>query len=1541
VNHLRTLAAVAFAPLVIAVAGCAQERDPINHVQTNALAKSFFVGADLSNPSDDPEFYTTVTVVDVPYGVTTGMFTGATGSLKRIKWEITEKVLSARLTYETIDGVDGQGSRTTNNGQVIAAFDIQKHFDIKHAYNSSTGEELNVVDENDSDRPWYQREYMRVDWSSNKIVSAYTFDPLAGLRDPSSDGFEALTYRVDDPADPDAMVFEPDQGYFDITNKVYVKSSTIQGMPSCFYYGGFVVGGTYPYGTCDPSEVKVRTSFLRIAHPGEAGDRDYELRDWDGARANAHGAFTQERLGYDRKYGIVDSRWHRFIQRYNIWQKSHTDVTCGTTAGADSHFDGDRDGTEDECQSAGAGSRCDEYAQRCTIPYAQRQIRPNAWHYNLNGQDELIFRSSQEAADEWDTALRMAVQAVRRVECLRTNAASLGGTPWAGETDCNAIFPVSQEDEAEGKAVKAVNECHRQNGYDSADCLANVDPHSVAAMPAMIALCHSPVAHGDDPMCGPEGLATRPGDLRYHQVNVVPSPQSASPWGYGPSNADPLTGEVIQASINVWNSVTDQTAQLMVDQIRWINGELPTSAITSGNYVQGWVGAATAHQGGKTGLLTNEEIDKRILGSGDVTPEDLAHAREHRRTIDMSKAPSFRISPLVGTSGPASAIQGTGGRAQADAEARKKLFKGTPAEIELTGPMWLEMAGLDKDAPLDETTLDRASPLRGLDVDRTLGIEKQVNSALASKGQCMLMAPEPTGVVSLAGIMKNKFPYDPNAPAAVQSERVNKMWNYLRGKLNYAVIAHEMGHTVGMMHNFASSWDKFNYRPQYWQLRTKGGTVNTQCTGPVDDGSTCIGPRYFDPLDKDEAEQMIWMWSQTSVMDYAGDMTQDTLGLGVYDYATARSFYADVVDVRADGVTVADAEGREQLGIVDTASFPFADMVQNANGDYMHYSQWNDFFHLIRNCRAVDDSAPANWNQKAQEDPQYDQGNWDPVFDGHVVRHEKCDRIPVEYVDWRDMVADIDQASVNYDPRWKISRRARDTQDRPRIPYAFANDYVVEGGLPSAYQHDNGADIYEEITFHDSLYEDRHIFDNFRRGRVNFSLFGAFQRSVSRYHSKISGLALTYAFYHDVYMHDVAKYYKEPLSKAIADYEGPGGPFREYAIATSLSFDHFTRVLTRPQPGPHSFGELDSIHRPLDGAIQGQVGAHTVDIPQGSSGVASDVSYGGRSLQNGYVAADGYWNINQLGSYYEKTHAIFDILGTGSWYGNNLRLEGIDGRWLVTSLVNMYPEGIRRLLGTLLTEDQELFAPQVASRADGLPDVNGVGDTIYPKHPIGWVSFVPPNGPQVCWPTSGRQVCSDSSGNPVAAPGQPVPIKGVPIDPELGYEVQKWIIAYAYFYLPANQKMDWVDMMRIYKTGLGYTPNFTEVVVFKDPTTGLGYLAKRYGNETLFGKTYDKGIAAKVLQWANQLAAKAYLPADPAALFDPNTGEFKYLTDASGNPSVAPDPALAPADPANVQCEENRWCMQLRNYRGFIDFMREASMFAGFPPLDYNGIYSP
>src|SRR5580700_7970460 len=88
--------------------GCAAERPPINRVQAFALSKHFFVGASLSDNSDDPEFYMGHRIIDEPYGVGQGFWLfQSLGGIARVKFEIQENVLIARLTYERIQNTGG------------------------------------------------------------------------------------------------------------------------------------------------------------------------------------------------------------------------------------------------------------------------------------------------------------------------------------------------------------------------------------------------------------------------------------------------------------------------------------------------------------------------------------------------------------------------------------------------------------------------------------------------------------------------------------------------------------------------------------------------------------------------------------------------------------------------------------------------------------------------------------------------------------------------------------------------------------------------------------------------------------------------------------------------------------------------------------------------------------------------------------------------------------------------------------------------------------------------------------------------------------------------------------------------------------------------------------------------------------------------------------------------------------------------------------------------------------------------------------------
>src|SRR5690606_39997634 len=58
---------------------------------------------------------------------------------------------------------------------------FRSHFAVTRRYNEATGEQRNIVEENDADRPWYEREYMRVAWSKSLATDSYDFDTLSML----------------------------------------------------------------------------------------------------------------------------------------------------------------------------------------------------------------------------------------------------------------------------------------------------------------------------------------------------------------------------------------------------------------------------------------------------------------------------------------------------------------------------------------------------------------------------------------------------------------------------------------------------------------------------------------------------------------------------------------------------------------------------------------------------------------------------------------------------------------------------------------------------------------------------------------------------------------------------------------------------------------------------------------------------------------------------------------------------------------------------------------------------------------------------------------------------------------------------------------------------------------------------------------------------------------------------------------------------------------------------------------------------------------
>jgi len=1574
----KTLTLAATAGLLLAAAGCAEERAPIDQVQPNVLEKSFFVGEDLVSPADDPEFYSQATLTDVGFGANEMLFSSfSAGKLGRIKWTIQEGVLLARLSYERVEDTDGKGAgAATTDGAVIGAWKIEKHFDIQRQYNPSTGEELNVVVENTTDRPWNERRYMRVDWSENLNVSSYDFDVLSlvgiyGVK------YEPLAYTITDPTHRDAPRFDVKNGYFDVTNKALVSPEDVQfswgSIPACWLpveYGGG------PAKDCNPSEITVRHSFRRVT------DTDYEPVNWDGLKFNAAGAFTVERRGYTRGYGMTDDRWYRFATRYNIWDRSHYyadaakmtgEVACftpdTTPAGKDPHRDEDGNGTEDECELVGRGSRCDEFKQRCTLPFRDRTEKPIAWYFTEDS-DQNYWDGTFWATHEWDVAMRSAVMTARYTECMRT-----------GDAGCAEQYPVLTGQQAEQDdaiwLAREVDACRAGAAYAGEDCdalavrLGNDRGFSPAViahakMDEMVVLCHSPVEKNDPAACGSprlpanvtaaqcqdaraggdarlagvcdKALSARMGDLRYHQVSAVRSPELGSPWGVMADSDDPLTGEKVAASINVWTSVNDAFAQQVVDTARYIKGELTTADVTDGTYIRDWAKAAeAASKGGALPKLTAAERRARIAEFAQVSPERLAQLEKSARFNDP--AMRAKVTELRND------LRGVKADARAETtslpiyEARRKLVAGSPVEAALMTTQMQQLAG--RGVGIEEAT-EIASPMRGGNPALARELRQRKELALAQRGACVLEqeALAPFGIPAVADLLEAKFgAFDAQASRGDQLARAERMRKYVGQRGHYAVIAHEMGHSIGLRHNFVSSSDAFGYRPQYWQLRTENGTATKPCTD-LDPTGACVGPRYFDPVTDNERANLITMFMQSTVMDYAGETTQDFMGLGAYDFHAARLFYGDAIAVHADdSYKVRTARGTAMLEKTDsfggTVGFQ-ATIGQAADpltGETIHYSQMQNAYGLISSCTEVDpqEFRPATWNEEKY-------GAWNPVFDGLIVsvdgKYTRCKQQPVDFVSWSQLRAPRTVAQVGKreaDVNFSWAGPAVDPQGRTRVPYGFATDHWADLGNLSVYRHDNGADPYELFDFLITQQEVNHLFDNYRRNRSNFSVRGAAWRLLERYNEKLRDSAKGLALTRNVMVDRALAFGVDPddFWPFVADFN-----WSDNVLASGIAFDHFTRMLARPEPGPHFLPSTGSLTVNANAVLRseadwsGPTAVTRVTIPNGATGMWGNVSYGGKPVENAYAPDEVVGDykteyVINAGSYYDKAYTAYLMTESYDNFVSDSRSDFVDARYRSVSLADMFPEGYRRWLGNNLTGDDFVKGVRVAAENNRpVRDAEG-----FPARGIGWTNWRAPEGPKACFAESDTLLCDDDVAQTVA------------VDPQVGWEQQKFLIAWTLWFLPENAKQSWLNQLGIWELGADADPGFANRIEFHDPA-GKVYVAKTFGREEIFGKQVQKGVAARVLEYANELLSRAYVTAPVDVDGDGVTDWFEPVLGASGQPLVQFDPGIQFIDeegngiPGKPGCNEtenfactcnsNRACVELSRYTEVPFFLREA-----------------
>src|ERR1700742_1109311 len=168
VNHRRPDRSTLLGALALAItaASCAGAgRGDIDRTQPDKVDKSFLVNAD----GTPKVFYYRLTITDVP--PTNGWaFEGMQSTMDKIYFQITQDQLIGYRAYDYAPGSQNAITGGANNTDApVVSYKITSHFDVKREYNAATGEQTNVISENTTDRPWNERQYMRVDWTTDKL----------------------------------------------------------------------------------------------------------------------------------------------------------------------------------------------------------------------------------------------------------------------------------------------------------------------------------------------------------------------------------------------------------------------------------------------------------------------------------------------------------------------------------------------------------------------------------------------------------------------------------------------------------------------------------------------------------------------------------------------------------------------------------------------------------------------------------------------------------------------------------------------------------------------------------------------------------------------------------------------------------------------------------------------------------------------------------------------------------------------------------------------------------------------------------------------------------------------------------------------------------------------------------------------------------------------------------------------------------------------------------------------------------------------------
>jgi hypothetical protein len=333
------------------------------------------------------------------------------------------------------------------------------------------------------------------------------------------------------------------------------------------------------------------------------------------------------------------------------------------------------------------------------------------------------------------------------------------------------------------------------------------------------------------------------GDARYNYMYWVPNANAASPLGYGPSAADPDTGELVWATAHMYGAAQVTYSQYGKDIIDLLNGDLDPKSLTTGKYIRDYILQSSA-----------SSKDKGLFGAVadqlPVSEADKAAALQEKATLHLRDA----YADLLPAGNPAQKlpVHDEAGAAKLDelqdptklhawltnnlpafdvtvAQTRLEKIKGSPLERAMINDeiaLVMSEGEVQPGQAIGPEMMAKISPVGWATHKRGWAERQRVQFlGLHSITPAEFQDPSLLGLAQRLKCEPGEEPVDD--PAQLEKNLDGKTcWkgDALRTAISVAlykgVMEHEVGHTVGLRHNFAGSNDVLNYFDGYFDETT-------------------------------------------------------------------------------------------------------------------------------------------------------------------------------------------------------------------------------------------------------------------------------------------------------------------------------------------------------------------------------------------------------------------------------------------------------------------------------------------------------------------------------------------------------------------------------------------------------------------------------------------------------------------------------------------------------------------------------------------------